>query len=608
MQKGDFNYLSNQLNSFFKTMAIYMRLPSFLQILSLTLPFYLVITACGKSAGVNGADPAPPQKDSTPVVTTPPVDPVTAGTIGFFMDGWTAKSFTVPSFVKDTSFTLKPDVTVNIQSQQILTKISPYLFGNNTNLWMGQIVTEPVLMGYLRDLAIPVLRGPGGSISDFYFWNQKDAAPLDAPAQLLNADGVPSASGYWYGGNTNSFTLTLDHYNQALSQIGSTGMLTVNYAYARYGTGPHPVQQAAHLAADWVRYDKGKTKYWEVGNEDNGNWEAGYRIDKSHNQDGQPEMITGELYGMHFKVFADSMRAAASEVGSKIYIGAQLLEAPAASWATQTDKSWNQGVLQQAGASADFFIVHDYFTPYNTNSSADDILNTGTTVPAAVMDYLKAQFSAYGVPEKPVALTEWNIRATGAGQNVSFIAGLHAVLTIGQLITQHFGEASRWDLANGWDNGDDHGLFNNGDEPGGVAKWNPRPAFYYLYFLQKVLGDRLVDNTVTGSSDIVCYSSSFQGGGLGIALINTGSVLHQVNITTKDFVPGANYYWYDLRGGTDNGDFSRRVFVNGKGPESVAGGPAGYASLPAYKASTTSGITVELNPKVACFIQIPVKK
>src|SRR4030095_17136725 len=99
------------------------------------------------------------------------------------------------------------------------------------------------------------------------------------------------------------------------------------------------VASAAHLAADWVRYDNGRTKYWEIGNESNGTWQAGYRIRTQNNKDGQPEFITGELYGRHFKQFADSMRKAANEISKTIFIGAQLLERPADPWQTATDKS-----------------------------------------------------------------------------------------------------------------------------------------------------------------------------------------------------------------------------------------------------------------------------
>ena len=60
------------------------------------------------------------------------------------------------------------------------------------------------------------------------------------------------------------------------------------------------------------RYDNGRTKFWEIGNETYGNWEAGYMIDVTKNQDQQPAVVTGALYGQHVNVFADSMRAAAT--------------------------------------------------------------------------------------------------------------------------------------------------------------------------------------------------------------------------------------------------------------------------------------------------------
>jgi hypothetical protein len=37
-------------------------------------------------------------------------------------------------------------------------------------------------------------------------------------------------------------------------------------------------------------------------------------------------------------------------------------------------------VLPQVNASADYFIVHNYFTAYNTNAAASEILATAATV------------------------------------------------------------------------------------------------------------------------------------------------------------------------------------------------------------------------------------
>jgi hypothetical protein len=384
----------------------------------------------------------------------------------------------------------------------------------------------------------------------------------------------------------------LSNYYNLLTQTNSTGIITINYGYARYGTSADPVARAAHLAADWVRFDNGRTKFWEIGNENFGNWEAGYRINLANNHDGQPELITGAVYGNHFKVFSDSMKAAAAQVGATIYIGALLYQDPPSASDYTSVRTWNQGVLPNAGSKADYFIVHDYFTAYNTNSSVPDILKTGAAVPTSVIAYIQSQLTGAGIPIKPIAFTEWNIQATGSKQNVSYIAGIHAAKTIGSIIKNKFGEASRWDLANGYSNGDDQGLFNIGDEPN-APLWNPRPAFYYLYYFHKFFGDRMVTDTLRRiNNDITTYSSTFTSGQAGTVIINEGSLNHVVSIDFQHFRAGTKYYWYVLTGGSDNGSFSGQVYVNGKGPATPTGGPLDYATIPAYSAPLSGSIKI----------------
>lgn len=542
--------------------------------------------------------------DSTPVSTYPvktdsiynPTDPSVAPTLGFFANGWVAKSFVMPDTITAAAPNAAATDSLTINLNQVLTKVSPYVYGNNSNLWTGQYTTQTALMQYLKDLSPNIIRAPAGSVSDVYFFNGTDTAqaPPDVPKQLLDASGKASAATYWYGGNNADWTFSLSNYYKLLTQINSTGVITVNYGYARYGTSANPVAAAAHLAAEWVRYDKGRTKYWEIGNENHGNWEAGYRIDTSLNKDGQPQIITGALYGKHVKVFADSMRAAAKQTGATIYIGAILYEQPAADYDDNTTKTWNQGVLAQSGNTPDFYIVHDYFTPYMANSSVSEILNTSTTVPATVMAYVKSQLSSAGVSLKPIAMTEWNIRASGSKQNTSFIAGMHVAKTLGAIIKNQFGEASRWDIANGYDNGDDHGLFSNGDEAN-TPKWNPRPAYFYQYYFQKFFGDRMVADTLRAiNKDITTYSSTFSTGHVGTVLINSGALNHVVSIDIQHFPAGKKYYWYTLTGGSDNGNFSGQVFVNGKGPSTPTGGPLTYATLKANTANLSGTIKVSV--------------
>jgi alpha-L-arabinofuranosidase len=194
---------------------------------------------------------------------------------------------------------------------------------------------------------------------------------------LVDNAGVGQLPGTGWATNPIAGLSRLDNYYKVLQQTNSTGIITVNYGYARYGTGPKPAEAAAHLAAQWVRYDNGRTKYWEVGNENYGTWEAGNRINTANNKDGQPQLLNGTLYGNHFKIYADSMRKAAAEVGNtNIKIGIVLTEADEKNNTYTIIQNWNADALSQAGNSPDFFVVHNYYTDYNTNATPEVILAT----------------------------------------------------------------------------------------------------------------------------------------------------------------------------------------------------------------------------------------
>lgn len=567
---------------------------------------FLTDTSCKKNKAIESVDPIV----VTPVDTqiNPPTEVAVAASVGFFMDDWQPKNFTIPAFSEVVKPTVNAGVTVNIDYSQTLTKVSKYLFGNNTNTYIGQMVTEPLLMEHLKSLSPNIIRFPGGNLSSVYFWNAKNnEKPDDAPDKLYDSDGNPVNAHYWYGKNADSWTLSLANYYAMLDQTNSKGIITVNYSYARYGTSEHPDRVAAHLAADWVRADKGKTKYWEIGNESGGPWQAGWKIDVAKNRDGQPEIITGALYGKHFKVFADSMHKAAAELGAQIKIGAQLVQYdPVNSW-NNVDKTWNSGYFSEAANAADFYIVHDYYTNLGENTNAVNILNSPVTVSKSIMDWMKTTTLQGGVQIKPIALTEWNIGAEGSKQMVSHIAGIHAVMVLGELIKNQFGMASRWDIANGYNNGNDHGMFSLGDENNGTLKWTPRPVFYYQYFFQRFFGDRMVSASVSGNNDVLSYASGFSSGEAGVVLVNKGTATQVVSVSFSNFNAGSRYYYYLLTGDSDNGDFSAKVLINGNGPEGATGGPSAYRTLLARSATTQGGIKVSLPPRSVAFIAIDKK-
>lgn len=555
----------------------------------LILSFGLLWTGCNNSTTGNDDLPTPEKPiDFDPIKETIPEgnqDP------GFFLDDWQPKEITAPDFEEKAKPAGQPDVRIQVNPDNVITKVPPYVYGNNTNPYIGQMVTEPDLLSYLRDLNPGLIRFPGGNLSNLYFWDREPGDyPDDVPPPdvLLNADGTYRANeSYWYGKNNQSWTLSLDNYYRMLEETGSKGVITVNYAYARYGTGTEPVAAAAGYAADWVRYDNGRTIYWEIGNENYGTWQAGYRIDTGNNRDGQPEFISGKLYGKHVRVFVDSMRAAAREIGADIKIGAQLIERKVTeSWETDIVRNWNELYFSAAGNVADYYAVHNYYTPYQEDSSPGVILNSAHEVTRSMMQWMNETVQNNGMEPKPVALTEWNIFATGSQQMVSDISGMHASLVLGELIKYEYGMACRWDIANGWNAGNDHGMFNKGDAPGGVPKWNPRPDFYHMYYFQKYFGDRMVWSGTQGGEAVVSYASTFSSDHIGLVIANTGPSAQVIDVNIRNANSGDRYYWYTLTGGDGEGTYSRKVSVNGQGPDGVAGGPDNYKTIKAYSAST----------------------
>ena len=179
-------------------------------------------------------------------------------------------------------------------------------------------------------------------------------------------------------------------------------------------------------------------------------------------------------------------------------------------------------------------------------------------------------------------------------------------MVLGEALKNKFGMTARWDLANGWANGDDHGLFNIGNEPDGVPLWNPRPAYYHMYFFQKFLGDRLI-SSVSTSPDVISYASSFTSGETAVALINKSADSKSVEIVFKNFRKGNNFYWYVLTGGGDNGEFSRKTLVNGTGPTIVSGGPPDYKTINTDAGTAGGGVRVTVTGRAAVFLVVEKK-
>ena len=462
-------------------------------------------------------------------------------------------------------------VTVN---NDTLGMISKYVFGNSIAAWAGAH-DNPVLVGGIKLLAPTLIRFPGGSWADGYFWNGK--IPSDVPNLVYDGTTYNSATGTanqtvftGHDGTEGWVTSAAQYYALRRNADVAQGLITINYAYARYGTGRKPVAQAAHLAADWVRADKGLTKFWEIGNENGGPWEYGWMIDTTINRDGQPQIITGALYGKHFKVFVDSMKSAAEDIGATIYIGGQVVIDGPTSW-NFVDRTWNEGFFKEAGDYADFYVIHNYFS---TSTNVKAILELAVSEPKRDIDFLKQDIHNRNAYLKPVALTEYNIGSGSLERAASYINGMQAVVLICEMIKNDFGLGARWLLLTG-----DSGMFYGGSDPDYL--FHPRPDFYYLYYLQKFCGDHVI-SAESSNEDILCYASKYGSGETALVIVNKGTAQQIISVDIDSIGLGEKYYIYSFTGGTDHGDFSQYVTINGSGPSQNHWGPfAELSRLPA---------------------------
>ena len=451
----------------------------------------------------------------------------------------------------------RPSVKISLTGDTI-GNISRYVFGNAIAAWAGAH-NNPTFVEGVEKLAPTLIRFPGGSWSDGYFWN---GVPSDLPDSIYDGTTYNQTTHtatkvkFWAQTGVGGWQTTPDQYYtlRANSNV-SQGLITVNYGYARYGLSEDPVAQAAHLAAEWVRYDAGRTKFWEIGNENGGPWEYGWMIDTTLNQDGQPQIITGELYGQHFRIFADSMRNAASQIGDTIFIGAQIVINGETSW-NFVDWTWNEGLFREIGDAADFYIIHNYFA----NSGVTGILNGAQTSLTQNMDFIQQDFIDKEAYPKPVALTEYNMNSGNDDASVSYINGMQAVVLICELIKNNFGLGARWLLISGATT-----MFYGGDDANYLN--HPHAEFYYLTYLQKIIGD-LAITTASSNSDILCYASTYSSGETALVIINKDTEQRVVTVSTDSIGVGEKYYIYSFTGGTDDGDYSPDVYINGEGPSS----------------------------------------
>lgn len=402
------------------------------------------------------------------------------------------------------------DATISIDTETVVEQADPHrLTSTNVSLWSRRpIIENKTFQEAIREWQPATIRIPGGSWSNEYYWNGNgvrigdDHGLENFDTSKQNADGTWDIdySAYKPGFRLHGEERHLSDYHgdldvktqhEWIQSLGAEAMVTVNV-----GSG------TPEVAAEWVKWanqtqDYG-VRFWEVGNELNGDWELGYR---------QPDgsSMTGEIYAQRFNEFAKAMHA----VDPDIHLGG-----PACS---DLALDFVEELIRDGGDAVDFISIHAYPVGVNTKASADKF--------AAIQDLRDAIHRIDGWIEKyqperadeiEIGVSEWNIKVNEDRDTAELISALWSALWIGAMFEEGVDFANQWDLTTYTTEGG-HSAFNI-DESTMTVK--PKAQYWALWMWSNLMGDQLLSSKVKGDDSVKSFVTRSEEG-LQIMLVNT---------------------------------------------------------------------------------------
>ncbi|HXC34800.1 MAG TPA: hypothetical protein VNV43_02940, partial [Candidatus Acidoferrales bacterium] len=381
-------------------------------------------------------------------------------------------------------------------------------FGFNTAVWDSDFDT-PLTSNLLKQCGCTTLRFPGGSLSDTYNW----------ATDLTTNDPNPWATPF-------------SAFIQIATNIGAQVFITVNY-----GTG------TSNEAAAWVASanitNHCNFKYWEIGNECYGGWEAdsnsaphdpytyatraaGY-IQLMKAQD--PTIKVGAVAVAGEDSSTNDLHSATNPITGAIHYG------------------WTPVMLSRfksLGIYPDFLIYHDYpeYTSGGTSSTDSDplLLQVADNKCPALSDWASAaqnmrmQLTDYlGGPTGSnieLCVTENNSDAGAEGrQMTSIVNGLYLADSVGNLMKTEFNSYIWWDLRNGPSTAGDFDPTLYGWRPFGDEGITWGTTNYPVFYAEKLLQyfARAGDSVLNASSDyslLSDYAAQRTNGTLTMLVIN----------------------------------------------------------------------------------------
>jgi hypothetical protein len=393
------------------------------------------------------------------------------------------------------------------------------LLGTN----VGVYYEESWLMNFklqerLHALNPGIMRMPGGSWSNELYWNgnkvrlsEENYIEKQVWDSTIKAGGNPLFTGFdtsryldarWdvdYSGYAPGFRIAdtahhLSDYHgftdvlflhKYIQSFGAQTMVTVNM-----GTG------SPRMAAEWVKWTRQRknyarepfdVKYWELGNELDGDWELGHFL-----PDGSK--MNSEEYIRRYKLFTKAMKA----VDPHIKVGGSV--------ASSMELAFIEDLIKDTACMIDFISFHAY-PAHNDDTDfvsmvkqAEKVNNAVARIKSWIKMYRPAQLNSI-----EVAVTEWNIKVREDITTVDMRNALWSVVMIGEMAKAGVDIAIQWDLFSTTPTGG-HGLFNP-DDP----EVHPRSQYWAMYLWSKYMGQNLLNLNLDAPDYVRAYVTMDKG-------------------------------------------------------------------------------------------------
>ena len=411
---------------------------------------------------------------------------------------------------------------VAVDAAHAVRRVDARAFGLNAAVWDGYFDT-PGTLALLREAGVAALRFPGGSLADTYHWTSNTT-----------------------GTNAWTWGTSFDAFMHIATNLGAQVFVTVNY-----GTST-PDDAAAWVAHARANYGAA-CRWWEVGNECYGDWEADTRA-RPHDP---------WSYAAAFQDYRDRMKAAdpAVRVGAVVETGEDTFvnytDHPATNARTGVaHNGWTPVLLARLrtlGAAPDFVIYHYYAQEPGAENDAL-LLQSAAAWPALAAD-LRQQLADYlgpaGTNVELVCTENGSVSYSPGKQNVSLVNALYSADSLGQMLQTEFAARLWWDLRNGRDTADNnldaslYGWRMYGDY--GWVFENAEPTNRYPPYYAAKIAARFAaggDTVVAASSDLAlcaAYACRRADGRLCVLLVNKSPTLALTNqIALSGFTPASN--------------------------------------------------------------------